>query len=83
MHLPNVDEYLGKTAYIQALRQVPGTVTTRERVALRLAGISWKITEIDVSRNRVVVHSEGNWTVSHCRLDAFMRYVASGDIVVE
>ena len=83
MHLPNVDDYLGQTVHIQALRKPAQTVATRARVAIRLAGISWKITEIDVSRNRVVVHSEGNWTVSHCRLDAFMRYVASGDIVVE
>ena len=83
MRLPTVDDYLGKTAHIQALRKPPGTVLKSERVAIRLAGIAWKITEIDKSRNRVTVHSEGNWTVSHCRLDLFMRYVASGDIVVD
>ena len=87
MHLPNVNDYLGRTVSIQALRRPAGTVTTRaaqrERQAIRLAGIAWKITEIDVSRNRVVVHSEGNWTMSHCRLDTFMRYIASGDIVVD
>ena len=83
MRLPTVEDYLGKTAHIQALRKVPGTVLKSERQAIRLAGIAWKITEIDKSRNRVTVHSEGNWTVSHCRLDLFMRYIASGDIVVE
>ena len=83
MRLPAVDDYLGKTVHIQALRKPAETVSPGVRHVIQLAGIAWKITEIDKSRNRVTVHSEGNWTVSYCRLDTFMRYVRAGDIVIE
>ena len=83
MRLPAVDDYLGKTVHIQALRKPAETVSPGVRHAIQLAGITWKITEIDIRGNRVTVHSVDNWTMSHCRLDLFMRYVRAGDIVIE
>ena len=79
------DDYLGRMIKIPRFAHLPNTVDlpARERQAITLAGISWYLVELDRSRNRVVLQSTQTSVRSVEPLDRFLRYVRSGDIVVE
>lgn len=73
----DANEYLGRTAYLKVSRHNGlGTVRTR-------AGISWKVVELDRSRNSIVLRSEDHWTRTRSPLDVFLRAVREGYLEVE
>jgi len=76
---------LGKTVYVMRLgRKLPGTIDPHEQHALRLAGVIWKVTEVDRSKGLLVVRSCAHWNIkSVCAVDVFVRYLREGYIEVE
>jgi hypothetical protein len=80
---PNNDSLLGRTAYFAVAQKCYSPFPREMGARTGIGGTAWRITAIDPRSNRMTLHTVEHWKASECKLDAFLRYVKAGDIILE
>ena len=77
------DKLLGKTVYVKVPARAVAPHPREVGQPTGVSSVAFRVTKVDPQRNLLTVHSLEHWRRSECKLDAFVRYVKDGSLVLE